>query len=60
VDSDDNILVADSEAIYVFRSDGTHLKTIGQDVFRAAAGVCMDKSGRIIACDGMYSEIFVF
>jgi len=60
VDSDDNILVAINDAIQVFKSDGTLLKTIGKGVIRETTGVSMDLAGRIFVTDQIHSKIFVF
>ena len=60
VDSDDNILVPCDGAIQVFKSDGTHLKTIGKGVIGDASGVSMDLTGRIFVTDRKLDTIFVF
>ena len=60
VDSDDNILVAGNGVIQVFKSDGTHLKTIGKGVIGEASGVSMDHEGRIFVTDKSLHKIFVF
>ena len=59
VDSDDNILVAGNGVIQVFKSDGTHLKTIGKGVIGEASGVSMDHEGRIFVSDASLAMIFV-
>ena len=60
VDSDDNILVVSNGGIQVFKSDGTHLKTIGKGVLVKAAGVSMDLTGRIFVSDRELNKVFVF
>jgi len=49
VDSDDNILVADSgnHCIKVFHQEGNHIKSIGTGNIVEPFGVCMDRNGRI-------------
>ena len=60
MDSDDNILVARNETIEVFKSDGTHLKTIGRDVISSPSDVYMVRNGRIVVSDFQKHTIFVF
>ena len=60
VDSDDNILVACSGAIEVFKSDGTHLKAIGQGVISSASDVCMVRNGRIVVSGSVKQKVIIF
>jgi len=60
VDFDDNILVACSKAIQVFKSDGTHLKTIGKGLIAKASGVLVDLTGRIFVSDRDLNKIVCF
>ena len=54
VDSDDNILVADSSnnRIQVFHQNGNHIKSIGTGQKLEPRGICMDREGRIIVSEG--------
>ena len=60
VDSDDNILVPCDGAIQVFKSDGTHLKTLGKGVIGNATSVSMDLAGKIFVTNRDLDKIFVF
>jgi len=53
VDSDDNILVADTgnNRIQVFHQNGNHIKTIGTGHLSHPGGVCLDREGRIIVSE---------
>jgi len=62
VDSDDNILVANNDstnAVRVFKSDGTLVKSISIAGHSGARGVSMDPEGRIITTDRNNNRILV-
>ena len=62
VDSDDNILVANSDStnpVRVFKADGTLVKNISVTGHSGAIGICMDPEGRIIAIDYSNHRILV-
>ena len=60
MDSEDNILVACGQSIEVFKSDGTHLKSIGKGVVSLVCGVCMDRNGRIIVSKYSEQRVIIF